>query len=224
MFNVVRTYPAPASLARRNSYRGKDVIEALRSIFHNKCYLCEQDSIADPEVEHFRPHNDEPDLMYGWDNLYFSCRRCNSIKSNHHVDLLNCSDANLDVFNEIVHYAGNAAMGEVEIRASKSRPSQQTENTVNLIYRCFNEEGTSLREISKESLLERLLEELAEYSKWRTVLASRRSTPQKIQEAKEQLTVMCSISYPFSVFWKWHLLKDVIVTRKYPLIREELGF
>jgi len=224
MFNVVRSQPAPASLARQNSYRGHDVIEALRVMFHNKCYLCEQDSVADPEVEHFRPHNDEPNLLYGWDNLYFSCRRCNSVKSNSHVDLLNCTDANVNVFDEIVHYAGNAAMGEVEVRASKSRPSQQTINTVNLIYKCFNEEGTSLREVSKESLLEKLLDELAEYSKWRTVLASRRSTQQSIQEAKEQLAVMCSIAYPFSVFWKWHLLNDVIVNRKHPLIRAELGF
>ena len=224
MFNVVRSQPSPSSLARQNSYRGQDVIDALRAMFHNKCYLCEQDSVADPEVEHFQPHNNDPALLYGWDNLYFSCRRCNGLKSNQHVDLLNCTDINLDVFDEIVHYAGNAAMGEVEIRANNPQPSQQTVNTVNLIYKCFNEEGTSLREVSKESLLEKLLEELAEYSKWRTVLASRRSTPQKIQEAKEQLTVMCSISYPFSVFWKWHILEDVIVKRKFPLIRTELGF
>lgn len=224
MFNVIRSQPAPASLAKEHSYRGQDVIEALRTMFHNKCYLCEQDSVADPEVEHFQPHNDDPKLIYGWDNLYFSCRRCNSVKNNRHVDLLNCADTRIDVFDEIIHYAGNAAMGEVEIRASKPRPSQQTINTVSLLYKCFNEEGTSLREVSKESLLERLLEEFAEYSRWRGVLASRRSTPQKVQEAKEQLAVMCSIAYPFSVFWKWHILKDVIINRKHPSIRVDLGF
>lgn len=55
-------------------------------------------------------------------------------------------------------------------------------------------------------------------------LVSARSTEQEIQEAKNKLRPMCDVSYPFSVFWRWHLLTDVRVMKKYPRIRDELGF
>lgn len=224
MFNVVRTIPAPASLAAQRDYKGQDVVNALRTMFHSKCYLCEQDSIANPEVEHFIPHNKQPNLMYGWDNLFYACRRCNSIKSNTHVNLLNATDSNVDVFEEIIHFAGNAAVGEIQIVPSSEEPSQETINTAHLIWRCFNESNTSLRDISKESLLESLLDEFSEFLRLRNEMVSKRSIPAVVENAKSRLAMMCSISYPFSVFWKWHILKDIVIDKKFPQIRNELGF
>lgn len=224
MFNVQRTMPAPPSLALQTSYKGKDVIDALRAMFFDKCYLCEQDSISSPEVEHFVPHKKTAALKYGWNNLFYSCRRCNSIKSYNHTNLLDGSNPQLDVFNEIVHYAGNAAMGEVVIKASSQNPSQETINSVNLISKCFNDENTSLRGISKESLLEILLEDYTRFLGFRNILASRGSTQEEIAFAKAKLSVMCQVKHRFSVFWKWHIIKDVTVNRKFPDIRVELGF
>ncbi|EMN3918521.1 hypothetical protein REJ49_001282 [Citrobacter farmeri] len=224
MFNVRRTMPAPPSLANHTSYKGQDVIDALRAMFYDKCYLCEQDFISAPEVEHFRPHNNTNALLYGWNNLFYSCRRCNSIKSNIHTGLLDGSDPQNDVFGEIIHYAGNAAMGEVVIKASSLNPSQETINSVNLINKCFNDENTSLKGISKESLLEILLADYSKYLGYRNQLADRGSTPREIQEAKDKLSVMCQVQHRFSVFWKWHVIKDTTVNRKFPNIRGELGF
>lgn len=224
MFNVSRPALVPASLARMNNYRGHDVIQALQAMFNGKCYLCEQSPISDPEVEHFEPHGDDPALMYGWNNLFYACRRCNGIKSHTHINLLDCTDQSVDVFSEIIHYAGNAAVGEVEIRASSTNPSVQTINTVNLLKKCFNEETTGLKAVSKESLLERLLEDYNEFMFYRNLLADKRSTNSEVCTAKEKLKNMCSKEYPFSVFWKWHILKDSIVIRKHPLIRTELQF
>lgn len=224
MFNIFRPAVGPASLSRRNNYKSHDVIQALQAMFNGKCYLCEQSPLSDPEVEHFVPHGDDPALMYGWSNLYYACRRCNGIKSNKHRNLLDCTDPNIDVFSEVIHYAGNAAVGEVEIRASSSNPSVQTVNTVNLLKKCFNEESTGLKAVSKESLLERLLEDYNEFMVHRNFLVNRRSTLNDIQNAKENLKVMCTIEYPFSVFWKWHILKDPTILRKHPQIRTELQF
>lgn len=224
MLNVIRSLPAPASLATQSDYKGQDVIDALYSMFNGKCYLCEQTPVSDPEVEHFLPHNKDPALKYGWHNLFYACRRCNSIKSNTHTDLLNCTDVGVDVFSEIVHFSGIAAVDKVIIRPVSDTPSQQTKNTVELLDKCFNEDGTSLRGISRESLLENLLEEFSCFMKWRDQLYSRKSTPQKVQEAKTELSLMCTVSYPFSVFWKWHVLNDILLQRKFPNIRNELQF
>ncbi|MBA5601739.1 HNH endonuclease [Pectobacterium aroidearum] len=224
MFNVTRTQPSPPSLANNTSYRYPDVIQALQAMFHGKCYLCEQDSISDPEVEHFVPHGENTALKFGWNNLFYSCRRCNGIKSNTHRDLLDCTDSRVNVFEEIVHYAGNAAVGEIEIKANLAQPSKETINTVDLLKKCFNEETTGLKAVSKESLLEKLLDDFNEFMTHRNSLVNKRSTSQVVSQAKESLMIMCSEDYPFSVFWKWHILKDPTIERKFPAIRNELNF
>ncbi|MBC0855172.1 HNH endonuclease [Pantoea stewartii] len=223
MFNVTRPQPAPLSLALKKSYNDPDVIKALRTMFHSKCYLCEQDSVSNPEVDHFVPHRKVDSLKYGWDNLYYICRRCNGIKSNTHINLLDCvSVANIS--DEIEHYAGNAYVGEIIIKASQVSPSQQTLNTIELLMECYNSENTSLREISKESLLEKLLFHLGEFIPLRDVLAKMLSTPEQISHAKSTLALMCRDDYPFSIFWKWHIIKDIKLKQRYPNLRQELGF
>jgi uncharacterized protein (TIGR02646 family) len=224
MFNVIRTQPAPVSLAGQGSYKSLDVIQELQSIFYGKCYLCEQSSLSDPEVEHFQPHGEDPNLKFGWNNLFYSCRRCNGIKSNKHINLLNCTDSKINVFEEIVHYAGNAAVGEVEIKASSDNPSQETVNTIKLLKKCFNEESTALKAVSKESLLERLLDDFNEFMIHRNILANKRSTQKDIALAMDNLSVMCDVDYPFSVFWKWHILNDSTINKKIPTIRVLLSF
>jgi hypothetical protein len=223
MFNVYRTNPPPPSLSH-NNYQSREVVERLRDIFHDKCYLCEQTNISNPEVEHLIPHGDDPLLKYGWDNLFYACRRCNGIKAANQDRLLDCSNSNLNVFDEIVHLAGNAVSGEIEIRASKLNPSQETLNTIKLLKKCFNEEGTAYRDISKESLLEEILEEFSAYFAFRRTLVSRRSLPEEINDATERLKLMCDVKYPFSVFWRWHVITDGLLNRKHPNIRATLGY
>lgn len=224
MFNVVRSYPGPASLSRNVSYKDADVIDALRSMFFDKCYLCEQASLSNPEVEHFVPHGDTNALKFGWGNLYYACRRCNGIKSNSHINLLDCTVAGTNVSDEIVHFAGNAEVGEIVVRAASANPSQQTINTVKLLNKCFNGENTALRKVSKESLMEKLLVELNNFRPLRDVLAQRLSPPADILNSKQSLAIMCRSDYPFSVFWRWHLMNDIIVRKNHSNLRAELGF
>ena len=46
-----------------------------------RCCYCE-DSCAD-EVEHFRPHNLYPELVFVWQNYLYACGPCNGPKRNH---------------------------------------------------------------------------------------------------------------------------------------------
>lgn len=41
MFNTIRPEQAPKSLSLRKSYRELDVLQALREMFFDKCYICE---------------------------------------------------------------------------------------------------------------------------------------------------------------------------------------
>lgn len=88
MVKVERNPVAPASLAQEKAngttnYRGFDVVQRLREDFHEKCYLCEIDKVQDPQIEHLKAHHNgqDRDRMFDWNNLFFSCSHCNSIKN-----------------------------------------------------------------------------------------------------------------------------------------------
>lgn len=79
-------------LAKKNgtSYNTKNVNVALREIFHNKCYICENKQTTSFQIEHLVPHKDNSDLKYDWNNLFLVCAHCNGIKSDKYDPIINC--------------------------------------------------------------------------------------------------------------------------------------
>ena len=60
------------------SYRKDEVLEALKLVFNNKCYICENSKVTSYNIEHFRPHKDiDMELKFSWENLFLSCAHCN---------------------------------------------------------------------------------------------------------------------------------------------------
>lgn len=93
MVKVVRSYPAPESLAEEakkasGRYDRPDVIERLKRDFHNKCYICEMKELQDPNVEHLLPHKNGkyPERKFDWENLFWACGHCNGVKNNGKYD------------------------------------------------------------------------------------------------------------------------------------------
>lgn len=93
-----KSQPAPDCLAiekskKSGTYRCENVYERLQIDFKNKCYLCEQKAPTSINIEHFVPHRGNQDLMFEWENLFFSCNHCNMTKlANAENDfLLDCT-------------------------------------------------------------------------------------------------------------------------------------
>ncbi|EOI5798072.1 HNH endonuclease [Cronobacter dublinensis] len=224
MFNIIRDIESPDCLSR-GIYNDPTVTEALKRIFHGKCYLCEQARLSDPEIEHFIPHEGNDALKYDWNNLYYSCSRCNSIKSNRHINLLDCSDPQTNVSMEIIHLAPSLSSQDVVIASpDEENASEKTKNTIRLLKECFNSRTTGLRGITRENLLENLLRNYTNYLLSRQVLINLESTEDEINYAKARLKAMCKISFPFSIFWKWHIRLDDFLLEHHPNLIAELDF
>jgi len=60
-------------------YNQRQVKEALRQMFSDKCAYCESHitHIDFGEIEHFRPKSTFPHLCFDWDNLLLGCSVCN---------------------------------------------------------------------------------------------------------------------------------------------------
>ncbi|EPH0107510.1 hypothetical protein [Enterobacter roggenkampii] len=219
MFNVSRVAPAPACLADK-VYNDPSVIAILKPMFFGKCYLCEQIDLSDPEIEHFVPHKEDDALKFDWNNLFYACGRCNSVKGARHINLLNCTDSSINVTMEIEHILPGMSTERVTIRPHYPTPSQETINTVALLDDCYNLKNTGLRGITRENLMESIFDYYYEYINARRVLITRTSLPVKVDEAIETLKIMCKNTFPFSVFWIWHFKLD---TRLHELRPEVLN-
>jgi hypothetical protein len=204
MFNVTRPYPGPDC---STDYRAKDVVAVLRKMFYGKCYLCE-DEVADPVVEHFIPYKNDSVKKYDWNNLYYACHRCNGIKGTT-TDILDCCDSTTDVFQAIKCLCPSVPDENIVVEAQ--RDDAKTKNTANLLDKCYNEDNTGIRSISRELLHERLFEYYCKFIVHRRILKNRDSLEAEKENAKEHLTKMQEISYPFSVFWKWHIASDTFL-------------
>lgn len=143
MVKCERTYPAPASLAKRVSYNSPDVIKCLKEIFHGKCYICEMQDLQDGIVEHLMPHKDKDmELKFGWDNLFWSCNHCNSLKNRaeYEGNIIDCCKTDPERYVKNIYDPYSSA---VSVRAKDSQQSSRM--TAQLIEESFNRDNTGIR-------------------------------------------------------------------------------
>lgn len=161
MVSCDKSSVAPASLATEKAkgssgnYRGSDVIEQLKSDFHDKCYICELKGLQDPQIEHLVPHKGDIDLKFDWGNLFWSCGQCNSIKNQRKYDgkIINCCQEDPEQ-----HIACRYADNDVQIEALDQ--NEVSLMTASLIYNVFNLKNTGMRTNNSAGRLKALQEEM----------------------------------------------------------------
>lgn len=147
MVKINRTPIPPSSLAvektkTNGSYRETDVIEQLAQDFHKKCYLCEIDNLESVEVEHLKPHGGNKDLKFDWNNLFFSCGHCNSVKNQnkYHGMILDCclTDPESVLTQQFA---------ENHVSVQPIQPTKEAVKTAELLTECFEKMNTGIRVI-----------------------------------------------------------------------------
>jgi hypothetical protein len=88
----------------------------------------------------------------------------------------------------------------------------KTENTAKLLDRCYNEDNTGIRGISKEILHEKLFDYFAKFISFRITIKNKDSLQKEKDEAIGHIKSMTQDSYPFSIFWKWYVWNDPVLS------------
>lgn len=145
MVKVERTSTPPPSLAiekekARGSYSELDVHQQLKQDFNGKCYLCEIDELQSVEVEHLRPHREDKELKFAWDNLFYSCRHCNSVKKQNKYNgtILDCCKTDPETVLEQLLVEGH-------VQVKPLVETQETRLTAALLTECFELTNTGAR-------------------------------------------------------------------------------
>jgi len=165
MIYFEKSQPAPECLEREKSkasgdYKCDDVLDRLQIDFCNKCYICEMSSPPSINVEHFVPHENDVDLKFSWDNLFWSCAHCNNIKLARFKNLWNCTRKNDSVELRLRLTCNPFPHEQVRIEALDS--DTRTIETMVLLEEVYNG-TTKLKTMEAANIRDALLREIQDF-------------------------------------------------------------
>ncbi|MDX1724436.1 MAG: hypothetical protein R3355_15165 [Pseudomonas sp.] len=207
MFNVTRTPDAPQSLFRRVSYSEEDVLNELREIFYDKCYLCEIKDPTSINVEHFDAHQGDLDKKFDWDNLYYVCGRCNNIKLAKYNNLLDCTDEGIDVFKSIKHLPPHTPY-QSKIIIEPMSADDKTRETAELIDEIFNTDKTINKKITGKYLRKKVFQKYNRFLELVNEHLDEELPQDRRDDALGRLRMLVSKKQEFSAFIRWIVLED----------------
>ncbi|MDX9883026.1 MAG: hypothetical protein RBS73_13270 [Prolixibacteraceae bacterium] len=172
MIRIRKSELVPQSLSAPDCsrYDGHDVQQQLYADQDGKCYLCEQQTGKDYQIEHFKPKAEGffPELEFDWRNLFLSCPYCNGRKPNSFTNLLNpTSNNNEEIIEQRISF------GTSKINLKSEVDTAEVNQTIQLLDKLLN--GTpGVRDERTQILYEDIKQEitffmelLAEYKKSR---------------------------------------------------------
>jgi len=165
MIFVEKSQPSPKCLTVEKSkaygdYKCEEVLDKIKSDFHNKCYICEYKEPTSINVEHFTPHKGDKNLKFDWDNLFWSCSHCNNVKLANYTDILNCTKSNHFVGIKLKYLFKPFPYEKVIIEALTTAPEViQTKQLLEAVYNGT----TKLKKIESANLRNKLLEEIKDF-------------------------------------------------------------
>jgi hypothetical protein len=125
--------PLPTSITINSAkdYRSEPVYSLLCKDFYDKCYICEDNTSTDPEVEHRTSQSNNAESKYDWNNLFLSCSHCNGIKSNKYDNIIDCTV--VDPESHLLLAVSN--MKDIVIKTNGNIPGlQETAELLNKVY------------------------------------------------------------------------------------------
>lgn len=197
MIYIQKSQPAPECLAQQKDYKCGDVIPRLKADFHNKCYLCEDKGITSINVEHFIPHRGDKNLMYDWNNLFYSCGHCNNTKLAipKFNNILNCTDNTYKIAECLSFEIENHQL-KSKAKITAILKEEIAENTAELLNKIYNGNHTNIKTIECENLTEKLIAEINGFEQ----LLLRFYQNGKTDKDKQKVVLNLAPSSPFTAF------------------------
>lgn len=160
MIWVNRSQEAPAVLAQGaadDRYRSKEVVDQLMLDFRGKCYICEVRPLQSAEVEHLIPHKggQYSQRKFDWENLFLSCRHCNSVKAKPKYD-----DGIIDCCKQDPEMLLDQELIEDTVRITPLAEGRDVQLTAELIEEVFMSDTPALRGYESDMCLKELQKQM----------------------------------------------------------------
>jgi hypothetical protein len=219
VINITKSKTIPSSLAVEKAkpssinYRSEDVIEQLKTDFHNKCYLCEDYAPSTINVEHFVPHRGDRNLMFDWFNLFYACGHCNNLKGAIYDNILNCTEPSDKILDWIQFNIYPYPKEKVSIQSRN--PDIKVQNTVELLLKVYNGENTGLKTVEGENIRERLIDEMVKFTKRLRKYYKPTVSIEDKKRNRKKICEMLSPKSPFTAFKIWAIKENPILLEEF---------
>jgi len=165
MLYFEKSQPTPECLAiekqkASGDYKCGSVLNRLKEDFKNKCYICEKLEPSSINVEHFKPHKENKDLKFSWENLFWSCSHCNNTKLANFDNILDCTNINDRVEERLKYFLKPFPREKIVIEALDD--DESTLMTKALVEKVFNGE-TKLKTIESANIRDEILKEIRDF-------------------------------------------------------------
>lgn len=200
MFNVTRITEVPTCCENKTDYKSEDVLKKLNFMFHGKCYICETKNLQSPRVEHRVPHRGNVNLKFDWNNLFLSCERCNSIKSDDFPETIDCCSS-IKINDLIFIKLEYVPCWKIIAYNKVNNPSVEVLSTIELINKCCNEDNTPIRMLSKQTLKNDINEAQCLFIQHKIKIMKGNDPDDEIEKSKNFIKNMANPKYPFSAIW-----------------------
>lgn len=225
MVYIKKSKPTPEIVAGLNKEKAKksgtylieSVINKVKEDFFNKCYLCESKKPANINIEHFIPHENNKELKFDWNNLYWSCGHCNNIKSNRYnskkpnSEILDCTKKKDEVETSLVYYVDPFPKSEVKI--TPLRNGIKVQNTVQLLKEIYG--GTTyLKTTEAVNLKDQLIKEIFDFTGLLHLYCNAHEEERK-EDIKKLIKDRLSIKSDFAAFKRWIIRKNTFLSQEF---------
>ncbi len=188
---------------KSGTYNKEEVLEALKLVFNNKCYICENKKITSYNIEHHIPHkNENIDLKFSWDNLFLSCNHCNNIKSDKFENILDCTKVDVD---ELISFRKIGSFSwEEKIEILPLKESKEIEETVDLLNQVYN--GTTpMKKLESVNIKKELRKELQKFIN--AINEYNETEGEDKEDAHMLIKRELKANSPFAAFKRW-IIRD----------------
>ncbi|MED2919552.1 HNH endonuclease [Bacillus thuringiensis] len=206
MIFIKKTYPEPAELAgerrkRNGDYNKPGIVERVKNDFYEKCYICENKDLLSLNIEHLRPHLNNPLLKLDWENLFYACTHCNNIKNRFHPNIIDCTkEQNVEMSVKISPTVLNY---RVDLVIEAQDQEEATIDTVELLRKIYN--GTTIqKKIESSNLRKKIIKEIIELM---TLVNEydEASLPRKKERLKEEILDRLHDRSEFASVKRWYI-------------------
>lgn len=124
-------------------YDDKRIETIIRDDFFILCYLCEEYVPVHFQIDHFYPQVKYPHLKNDWNNLFYSCQKCNSmryknINTDNQTEVLNCCEEDVENLIEL-----RFLKDKNRVQIIDNGKTEITKNTIKLLNKIYNGIGTT---------------------------------------------------------------------------------
>lgn len=187
------------------TYNLEVIVDVLKEVFFDKCYICEDNMSTSFNIEHFKPHKGNVDLKFSWDNLYYSCGHCNNIKLGKYDNILDCMSKSDDVENAMQYKASTFPKKKIEIIPRED--TEKVKNTAELL-ECVYNGTTTQKKLESEKLRRKIQEELIKFQDALIEYYYNSPDSEDKEFSRAKIRKLLHKKSAFTAFKKWIILES----------------